>query len=93
MAPDDIEKLQRSWRELTERGDVLVAHFYDELFRRRPHTIEVFKQVSLKEQRRKLIYALSFAVRNLEKPDILTVYLEGVRHPASGSVVRPRRRG
>src|SRR5688572_23580575 len=74
----DAAKLQRSFKQLSANGDALIARFYHELFQRRPEMAELFKPVSLHEQRRKFLFALSFVARNIDKPDILNIYLGGL---------------
>jgi methyl-accepting chemotaxis protein len=74
----DVAKLQQSFRKLTPKADLLAVHFYDTLFDRYPDTLTLFTNVRFPEQREKLIRALALVIRNLERPDFLAAYLQGL---------------
>lgn len=74
----DVAKLQQSFRKLTPKADLLAVHFYDTLFDRYPETLTLFASVRFPEQREKLIRALALVIRNIERPDFLAAYLQGL---------------
>lgn len=85
----DIARLQDSFRKLTPKADLLAANFYEILFDRHPDTLLLFAGVRFDEQKKKLLRALALVVRNIEKPEFLAPYLQGLgaMHVAYG--VRP----
>lgn len=74
----DVTKLQQSFRKLTPKADLLAVYFYDTLFDRYPDTLTLFTNVRFPEQREKLIRAIALVIRNLERPEFLGPYLQGL---------------
>jgi len=74
----DVAKLQQSFRKLTPKADILAVNFYDTLFDRYPETLTLFSNTRFPEQREKLIRSLALVIRNLERPDFLAAYLQGL---------------
>jgi methyl-accepting chemotaxis protein len=74
----DVAKLKQSFRNLTPKADLLAVHFYDTLFDRYPDTLSLFANVRFPEQREKLIRAIALVIRNLERPEFLGAYLQGL---------------
>jgi hemoglobin-like flavoprotein len=74
----DVAKLQQSFRKLTPKADVLAINFYDTLFDRYPETLALFSNTRFPEQREKLIRSLALVIRNLERPEFLSAYLQGL---------------
>jgi hemoglobin-like flavoprotein len=73
-----VERLQQSFRKFTPKADILAANFYEILFERYPDTLPLFGGVRFDEQKKKLIRALALVVRNIERPDFLRAYLQGL---------------
>ncbi len=84
-----IELLETSFEAITPCGDAFVTAFYERLFTRFPQVRAFFASTDMKEQRKKLLGALTLVIQNLRKPEVLTSALKGLgqRHVAYG--VRP----
>ncbi len=82
----DVVTLETSFELLASNAEALVARFYDELFKRHPAVIPLFKNTSREKQQSKLLGALKLVVANLRKPDILAPALTemGQRHQTYG---------
>ena len=74
----DVAKLQQSFRKLTPKADILAVNFYDTLFDRYPETLTLFSNTRFPEQREKLIRSLALVIRNIERPEFLSAYLQGL---------------
>ncbi len=74
----DVAKLQQSFRKLTPKADLLAVNFYDTLFDRYPETLSLFTNTRFPEQREKLIRSLALVIRNIERPEFLAAYLQGL---------------
>ena len=74
----DVAKLQQSFRKLTPKADILAVNFYDTLFDRYPETLTLFSNTRVPEQREKLIRSLALVIRNIERPEFLSAYLQGL---------------
>jgi len=74
----DIQTLEKSFRRLTPKMDLFTASFYETLFDRHPETLPLFAGVRFDEQKKKLARAIALVVRNMEKPEFLTAYLQGL---------------
>ena len=74
----DVARLQQSFRKLTPKADLLAVNFYDTLFDRYPETLTLFSNTRFPEQREKLIRSLALVVRNIERPEFLAAYLQGL---------------
>src|SRR5262249_50327979 len=74
----NVVKLQQSFRKLTPKADLLAVNFYDALFDRYPETLTLFTNTRCPEQREKLIRSLALVIRNIERPDSLAAYLQGL---------------
>lgn len=74
----DVTRLQQSFRKLTPKADVLAITFYDTLFDRYPETLTLFTNTRFPEQREKLIRSLALVIRNIERPEFLVAYLQGL---------------
>src|SRR5262249_14426997 len=74
----DVAKLQQSFRKLTPKADILAVNFYDTLFDRYPETLSLFANTRFPEQREKLIRSLALVIRNIERPEFLSAYLQGL---------------
>lgn len=81
-----IGRLQSSFNLLAPRGAELVDRFYAHLFARHPELRPMFP-TEMSEQKRKLLAALVFVVRNLTTPDELEKPLKdmGARHAGFGT--------
>lgn len=62
-----IARLQVSMNEISAKGDILAAKFYEKLFTRHPALRSMFP-ADMKGQQAKLTSTLSWAVMNLSKP-------------------------
>lgn len=74
----DVTKLQSSFRKLTPKADLLAINFYDLLFDRHPETLALFSNTRFPEQREKLIRSIALVIRNIERPEFLQAYLQGL---------------
>ena len=83
----NVKLLQDSLKAISHKGDELVATFYDILFSKYPAVRPLFENARMPEQKQKLLRSIVIAVRNLEKPDVLVPYLEGLgrMHVAFGA--------
>ncbi len=78
MADLNVKLLQDSLKAISHKGDELVATFYDVLFIKYPAVRPLFDNARMPEQKQKLLRSIVMAVRNLEKPEVLAPYLEGL---------------
>ena len=85
----NVDVLESSFNALAPQGEVLVARFYEELFKRFPGVVPLFENTTPEEQQKKLLAALQLVVNNLRKPDVLKKALVGLgeRHQGYGAVV------
>ena len=74
----DVQTLRASFRRLIPKADFLAERFYSALFSRHPETIILFQDVCFDDQKRKLDRALALLVSNMERPDFLRAYLQGL---------------
>jgi hemoglobin-like flavoprotein len=74
----DIHTLRASLWRLLPRADRLAARFYERLFSEHPEMVALFDGTSIDDQKRKLVRALSLLVSNLERPEFLRPYLQGL---------------
>ncbi|MFT3774468.1 MAG: globin domain-containing protein [Minicystis sp.] len=74
----DLQILRDSFRRLIPRADQLAQRFYETLFSRRPDTARLFEGVHFDEQKRRLVRAVALIVRNMERPEFLRAYLQGL---------------
>jgi hemoglobin-like flavoprotein len=74
--------VQESWQQVEPIADVAATLFYERLFTLDPALRALFRGPDLSEQRKKLMQALTVAVRGLDRLDQLTPALEalGRRH-------------
>jgi hemoglobin-like flavoprotein len=75
---DRIHTLRESFHRLIPKADLLAEHFYATLFARHPETLELFEGVEYEDQKRKLVRALTLLVSNMQRPDFLRAYLQGL---------------
>lgn len=73
-----IHTLRESFHRLIPKADLLAEHFYATLFARHPETIKLFDGVHFEDQKRKLVRALTLLVSNVQRPDFLRAYLQGL---------------
>jgi len=85
----NVDLLESSFAALAPKGELLVARFYAELFKRFPGVIPLFENTTPEEQQKKLLAALQLVVNNLRKPAVLKKALVGLgeRHQGYGAVV------
>lgn len=83
----DVVTLETTFAALAPQADALVKRFYEELFKRYPDVKPMFKNTTPAKQRKKLVAALAFVVKNLRNPDGLVSVLQemGERHEAYGA--------
>lgn len=74
----DLQTIRDSFRRLVPRADRLAQRFYETLFTREPETRALFEGVRFEEQERRLVRALALVVRNMERPEFLRPYLQGL---------------
>jgi len=85
MTPGQIELVQASWREVMPIADAAAQIFYTRLFTLDPSLKSLFRG-DMKEQGRKLMTMIGFAVKSLTRLDDLLPGLRalGQRHGAYG---------
>jgi len=85
----NVDLLESSFAALAPQGELLVARFYAELFKRFPGVIPLFQNTTPEEQQKKLLAALQLVVNNLRKPAVLKKALTGLgaRHQNYGAVL------
>ena len=83
----NVALLRESFHKIAPQAEQLADVFYDTLFERYPSVKPLFADVSLPEQKKKLVAALALVVKNLEKPDVLKTALGqlGERHLEYGA--------
>ena len=86
MTNDQIELVQRTWRELEPWPDLTASVFYARLFVIDPATSALFAAADMRSQRQKLVLTLSEIVRGLNDTRQLEARLEelGRRHVSYG---------
>lgn len=84
----DPKLLRENFKAISYKADELSAAFYDALFTRYPEVRPLFEGTRMDEQRRKLIRSLALILRNLETPEKLAPYLQGLgrMHVAYGAL-------
>ena len=85
MTPDQITLVQRTWEQIRPNANVTAAMFYSRLFELDPSLRRLFRN-DLVAQSKKLVNAISPAVRSLENPDRLAPALRELsrRHAGYG---------
>ena len=83
----NVQLLQDSLKAISHKGDALVTEFYDLLFSRYPAVKPLFDNIRLPDQKQKLLRSIVLVVRNLERPEVLVPYLQGLgrMHVAYGA--------
>lgn len=83
----NVELLESSFKLVAPKADALVNRFYERLFKKYPSVKPMFKNASMKEQKKKLLASLVLVIQNLRHPDKLTAALQqlGARHVAYGT--------
>ena len=83
----NVDLLESSFKLVAPQGDKLVARFYERLFQKYPAVKPLFKSVSMKDQKKKLLASLGLVIQNLRHPDKLTKALQdlGARHVSYGA--------
>ena len=71
----DIELIETSFSILAPYADQLAKNFYQELFIRYPDIRPLFKNTRIKEQEKKLIFALKTVINSLREPEKLNEIL------------------
>ncbi|MEQ6341966.1 MAG: methyl-accepting chemotaxis protein [Gammaproteobacteria bacterium] len=74
----DVSIIEKTFNRLSPKGDYLVKRFYEELFERYPQVKPLFGKISIHEQQRKLLAALSLVVKNIRNPESLGEILSGL---------------
>lgn len=85
MTPHQIELVQRSWKQVEPIADTAAQLFYDRLFTVDPSLRALFRG-DMKEQGRKLMSMIGFAVKGLSRLEQLVpgVQALGRRHAGYG---------
>ena len=86
MTPDQITRVERSFRVIAPLGEMAAAIFYERLFSRDPSLTRLFRHADMGDQGRKLMAAIAFTVGNLRQPNrLLPAAAElGRRHAGYG---------
>jgi hemoglobin-like flavoprotein len=85
MTPNQIEMVQRSWNQVLPIAEAAAQMFYDRLFTLDPSLRSLFRG-DMKEQGRKLMTMIGFAVKGLTRLEQLVpgVQALGRRHAGYG---------
>ena len=85
----NADVLESSFKLLAPHGKVLAARFYEELFKKYPEVIPLFKNTKIEKQQKKLLAALTLVVSSARKPKRLKKALRGLgrRHQGYGAVM------
>lgn len=91
VGPDFVELLGRGpimegrsalvrdhFRAISGRTDEISQLFYKNLFTRYPQVLPMFANVTMEDQRAKLIHALTIILRNLGNSQFIRPYLQGL---------------
>jgi methyl-accepting chemotaxis protein len=83
----NVEVLEQSFNLVAPKGEALVARFYERLFQKYPSVKPLFKNASMKDQKKKLLASLVLVIQNLRRPDKLAAALRGLgaRHVPYGA--------
>ncbi|MDO9117634.1 MAG: methyl-accepting chemotaxis protein [Nitrospira sp.] len=83
----NVDVLESSFKLVAPQGEKLVTRFYERLFQKYPAVKPLFKQSSMKAQKKKLLASLVLVIQNLRHPDKLTKALQdlGARHVTYGA--------
>jgi len=76
MTPEQARLIKESWNSVASIADAAVEQFYNRLFEIDPTTRALFHATNMPEQRKKVIQALSLAVRGVDDPATLTPVLQ-----------------
>ena len=82
----NVALVQQTWDKVTPIADDAAKLFYDRLFELDPALRPMFAHTDMKEQRKKLMQMIGFAVRSLGKMDELIPAVRGLgkRHVGYG---------
>ena len=85
MTPEQIEKVQESWKAVETISDTAAGLFYNKLFEMDPDLQPLFKG-DIKEQGAKLMKMIGVAVNGLSRLDTIVPAVQqlGVRHAGYG---------
>ncbi|MCK1636664.1 hemin receptor [Bradyrhizobium sp. 157] len=78
MSPEDKAAVKITWAKIVPIADVAATLFYERLFTLDPSLQPMFGRTDMKEQRRKLLAALSAVVNGLENLEPLIPVLENL---------------
>jgi len=86
MTPKQKGLIRETWSQVVPIADTAVELFYNRLFEVDPSIRRLFRSTNMAEQGKKLIQALTFALKNLDNLGVLTPILEelGRRHHRYG---------
>ena len=84
----NIQLLEESFGQVSDRAIAFSASFYEALFRHHPELEPMFAGVSLEAQEKKLIFSLAAIVENLRNPEVTRRALLslGARHVQVGTL-------
>ena len=86
LSPEHTEVVQSSFLQVVPIAETAAEIFYGRLFETMPEAQHLFKHTDIKEQGKKLMQTLGFAVAGLKKPETVlpAVKALGARHVAYG---------
>jgi len=86
MTPQQETLIRKTWHKVTPIADTAAKLFYDRLFDIAPAARGLFHGTDMAAQRRAVIEALTFVVKELDRPEALLPVLRdlGRRHAAYG---------
>jgi hemoglobin-like flavoprotein len=92
MSPDQIDLVQRSWRQVAPIADTAAQLFYERLFTLDPSLRALFRG-DMKEQGRKLMTMISVAVSGLSRLEQLVPAVQALGRRHAGYGVRDEHYG
>ena len=89
MTPQQIQDVQRTFKQVAPLGEVVAIMFYGRLFALDPELRTMFAE-NMTEQRRKLLAVLAIAVNGLDRVESLLPTLRDLGHRHVGYGVKPQ---
>ena len=82
----NVDLLEKSFQLVAPQGDAIASRFYDRLFHKYPEVKPLFKDVNMRQQKKKLLASIVLVMENLRKPEALKAALlaMGERHVGYG---------
>lgn len=76
--PSDLKLVSDSFAEISKHGEAVSQRFYERLLKKYPETAPLFDGISTAGQQKKFFASLVLMVQNLDQPNVLNDYLQGL---------------